>query len=70
MNVYDLAEIRLAVSTVIDDGHPSDPRTRIWHFYDTDDPKQIDERTKFVDAVIALLVRRAKAAKEKRRLEG
>jgi len=59
MNVHDLAEIRAAISEVIDDG---EHKTRIWHFIDSDDPDQIDSRTAFVDAVQDLLVRRAKAA--------
>ena len=72
MTVHDLAEIRSAISAVIDDGDPQS-MNRTWVFRDSDDPFQIDERTRFVDAVQAILVRRAKdylslpvkAAKEK-----
>ena len=57
-----LAEIRMALATVIDDGDPAIDSTYLkpqWVFCDSDAPEQIDRRMRFIDAVQERLTRKA-----------
>jgi len=66
-----LAAIREALATVIDDGDPKATvsiTNREWLFYDSDSTEQIDRRMRFADAVQEILTRNQIEAEKRDRL--
>jgi len=61
-----IVAIREALATVIDDGDPkSGISVKEWLFYDSDNPRQIDRRMRFADAVQEILTRKVRTQIEK-----
>jgi len=63
-----LVAIREALATVIDDGDPhgvGQMGDKEWLFYDSDNPRQLDRRMRFADAVQEILTRKVRTQIEK-----